>query len=304
VVDKGCDAPSNLKIYLHKKMWPTYHLHTSYCDGKNTVAEWAAVLRQNGVPAAGLSSHAPLPEALARPWAMKSSNLEAYFAEIRQAAATADKLQLYAGLEADYVAGFTAPGAFAHLADYTIGSIHILGLLADGTPWEVDMSTTLFKRGVQEIFDLDYCKAVCAYFGATRDMIGLSPPVLVGHLDKIKIHNRPDPLFDETAPWYREQVMETLHAIREKDLILEVNTRGLYQNKTDTAYPSRWILEEALRLNIRIALSSDAHRLEELHAWFAETAGWLEAMGYRELTVLKDGVWQPMPFTKSGLKWT
>lgn len=282
--------------------WPNYHLHTTYCDGKSTIAESVNEISKRRLRSGGISSHAPLPTPIARPWAMPCGELESYVAEIRTQQSQFPEIELYIGLEVDFVEDLIGPKDVHAQVDYTIGSIHIAGQL-DDTPWEVDMSTALFTRGVVELFSGNYPAAVAHYYRQMQKMLQTSPPSIVGHLDKIKIHNREKMLFDETSKWYREQVMETLKLIAATGVILEINTRGIYQKKTSEPYPSAWIIREAHALKIPVVMSSDAHHTSELHHNFAETARLLQQIGYRELMALKNGVWQPVPFDDRGVAW-
>jgi histidinol-phosphatase (PHP family) len=83
--------------------------------------------------------------------------------------------------------------------------------------------------------------------------------------------------------------------------ILEVNTRGLYQKKSETPYPSPWILELALQKNIPVSLSSDAHHPDDLDNRFEETAALLFQIGYRKLSVFTEGRWKSLPFNSHGI---
>jgi histidinol-phosphatase (PHP family) len=235
---------------------------------------------------------------------MERSRLDAYLHEIRQQKMRlSETLELYAGLEIDFVSGKIGPADFASELDYTIGSIHIAGQLADQTPWEVDMSTELFKRGVTELFGGSFPRAVTHYYTATMEMLTTSTPTILGHLDKIKIHNKENVLFDEGSSWYRDAVIGTLEITAKKDVILEVNTRGLYQKKTTDTYPAAWVLQAAFERNIPIVLSSDAHAVADIHQHFPATAQFLRGLGYRELMTLREGIWIPMPFSEKGVEW-
>jgi len=43
---------------------------------------------------------------------------------------------------------------------------------------------------------------------------------VVGHMDKIKMHNSAKPYFSEEDPWYRAQVEETLDLVARTGCIL------------------------------------------------------------------------------------
>ena len=123
-------------------------------------------------------------------------------------------------------------------------------------------------------------------------MVVEDPPDIIGHLDKIKIQSEDGQLFAEQAPWYQEAVQHTLDVIAERSLIVEVNTRGLYKQKTDEPYPSGWILKRMRAMNIPIVLNSDAHHPRELTAFFPETVARLVQLGFQEVQQLQNGQWQ------------
>ena len=143
-----------------------------------------------------------------------------------------------------------------------------------------------------QIFKSDIRAVVSRYFELTREMIHKGGPTIVGHLDKIKIQNKFQPYFDEAEKWYREEVLKTIEVIRNSSAIVEVNTRGLYQNKSTTTYPSPWILEHVLQQGIPIIISSDAHQQNDLLNLFPETASLLLSIGFKEIRILVDGEWQ------------
>ena len=131
-------------------------------------------------------------------------------------------------------------------------------------------------------------------------MVIQSTPDIVGHLDKIKIQNHHPGLFHESDAWYHEEIVETLNVIADAKCILEVNTRGIYQKKSATTYPSPWVLEMARMKDIPITISSDAHHPKDLVNHFFETAGLLHSIGFRKICILRDGLWQTVNLTTDG----
>ena len=55
-------------------------------------------------------------------------------------------------------------------------------------------------------------------------MITKVKPNIVGHFDKVKMHNK-DRYFKEDETWYRDLVIQTIDLMKEEDLICEVNAR-------------------------------------------------------------------------------
>ena len=277
-------------------MWSNFHTHSHYCDGKGKIRDYLEAATRAGVDRIGFSSHAPIPFPCT--WSMKEEALAEYLQEINDAAGDFPKLQVYRGLEIDYIPGIVSPQTFSHQLDYTIGSIHFVGS-HQGKHWEIDNTTGVFKEGLQHIFNNDVRSAVTRYLELTREMLRSSTPDILGHMDKIKVNAR-DFGFDENETWYRNEINTTLEAIAETNTVVEVNTRGLYKKKSDTTYPSPWILEQLRDRRIRITISSDAHHPEDLTREFTLTLKLLKDIGIKNITVLTNKAWKEIPISEYG----
>ncbi|HNV30653.1 MAG TPA: PHP domain-containing protein, partial [Cyclobacteriaceae bacterium] len=151
-------------------MWSNFHTHTNYCDGKGTFKD---CLRVSGIKSIGFSSHAPLP--FGTPWAMRADQLENYLNEIERLRVEEKSIELYAGLEVDYIPGLIAPTNFNNL-DYAIGSIHFVDAFPDSQPWEIDGTHSIFLEGLQTLFNNKPREAWSRYFELTREMTRQAPP--------------------------------------------------------------------------------------------------------------------------------
>lgn len=283
-------------------MWANYHTHSNFCDGRGTPDEILNSAKHKHVLSIGLSSHAPLP--FPKPWCMKANQLKDYFLTIDHLKKSHSGIEIACGLEVDYVPNQIGPADLQSRLDYTIGSIHFVDALPDGTPWEVDGAADTFQQGFNSIFGKNARAAISRYFELTREMITRSTPDIVGHLDKIKIQNKNNSLFQESESWYRAEVRQTLRQIREAGCVLEVNTRGLYQQKTVDPYPSPWVLAQAHELGLPVTLSSDAHHPDQLTCQFNETAAILYEIGFRHLMVWYTGRWQLVSFNPNGIQFS
>ena len=284
--------------------WTNYHSHSQYCDGSEAPEAYVQEAVRREFCAWGLSSHAPVP--FPCKWAMKEESLPAYLAEAAALKARyAHLIQVYAGLEVDYVPGQTGPARLRQLApglDYTIGSVHFVDSFSDGRPWEIDGRHELFLEGLREIFDGDIRRVLARYFELIREMVRLDPPDVVGHLDKIIIQNEQGALFTGEEGWYQEEVQSTLETIRDAGLIVEVNTRGIYKGLVKEPYPAFSVLQQMARMGIAITLSSDAHHPREMDGAFPETAQMLRECGFHELHILHDQQWKAVPFDRWGVR--
>ncbi len=284
--------------------WTNYHSHSHYCDGAANPENFVQEAIRRNFSAWGLSSHAPLP--FPCKWTMKAERLPSYLAEIDLLkAAYRDQIQIYGGLEVDYIPDLMGPQAARTMAsslDFIIGSVHFVDALPDGRPWEIDGRHEVFLEGLETIFHGNVQQAVEHYYGLIRQMVRNDAPDVVGHLDKIIIQNEKGHLFTGHEDWYQRAVIETLLAIQSRGLILEVNTRGIYKGLVKDPYPTRWILEKAAQMKIRLTLNSDAHHPREIDGAFPETAQVLREAGIRELSILWDGRWEAVSFDRWGLR--
>src|SRR5690242_18712824 len=117
-------------------MWANFHMHSHYCDGKGALPEYVAAARAQGMPAIGFSSHAPVPFDCV--WCMKAGRLDEYLSEVKSLQSATRDIELYRGLEVDFIPNVISPRDFAPRLDYTVGSVHFIDAFDDGRPWEID----------------------------------------------------------------------------------------------------------------------------------------------------------------------
>lgn len=284
--------------------WTNYHSHCTFSDGTDHPSVYAQTASDLGMLAYGFSCHVPMPFFCT--WSMKMENLAAYISEIQKLkSAYSDKLQIYASLEIDYIPHLIGPNSsFIREAklDYTIGSVHFVDQFADGSHWEIDGTTSVFHKGLQQIFGGDIRKAVTRYFELTRMMVRDECPDIIGHIDKIKMQNEGNKYFDENEEWYKKEVLKTLDVIAQTNVIIEVNTRGLYKKKTTEPYPGKWILSEILKRNIPVMINSDCHHPKEITAEFSAAAALLKETGFKTLRIFYDNQWKDFGFDLNGVK--
>ncbi|MFM7852342.1 MAG: histidinol phosphatase, partial [Flammeovirgaceae bacterium] len=120
-------------------------------------------------------------------------------------------------------------------------------------------------------------------------MLIKATPTVLGHLDKIKIQNIDGKFFNESDPGYRQEIKETVRVIQSVGTIVEVNTRGIYQKKSTTTYPSPWVIDLLIEKNIPLTISSDAHHYSDLTNQFEETQQLLSAKGLKKIHALVGG---------------
>ncbi|TRX71354.1 histidinol-phosphatase [Carboxylicivirga sp. M1479] len=281
--------------------WTNYHGHCEYCDGAGKIEDYIIKAIELEMDAVGISSHAPVP--FPTDWTMPAYKLESYQKEIDALKIKyQDQIKVYKSLEVDYIPGLAAPNHEkineCHL-DYTVGSVHYIGKMQDGTHWAVDAPADEFKKGLDYSFDGDGKRAAIRYFELQREMLEDAKPTILGHMDKIKMHNQTFNLFDEQEQWYVDEVIKTLALAKEKGVIVEINTKAFYRD--DHLFPGPEHFKKMKELGVAITINSDAHHPDKLTNAFEEVAQMLVDAGYTHLTELIDGQWQEVPFTNVGI---
>lgn len=271
-----------------------FHTHSSFSDGKEAPEAYVKEAIRLGMNTIGFSDHAPMP--FKNTFSIQSGNFLPYCNEIRRLQKEyAGIIGIYLGLEIDFIPGMMED--FAGLIregnlDYTIGSVHLIGNDQEENLWFTDgPKRETYDDGLQKFFGGNIRKAVKAFYDQTNQMIESQSFDVIGHFDKVKMHNQ-NRYFTEDEKWYSDLIDETLELIRNKQIIVEVNSRGLYKQRSTDFFPSLNILHKMHKMRIPLIISSDAHQPGEIQMLFSEAVQAVKSAGYQSV----------MRFTSSG--WT
>ena len=266
------------------------HTHSLFSDGKSTPEEVVIEAVNQEMIVLGFSDHSPVP--FENSFAIKNDEVQNYVSSINLLNEKyKGQIDIYCSMEMDFIPGIVKNFKDTKTKlglDYLIGSVHLVGNDIDKL-WFIDGSKyETYDDGLFNYFDGDIKKGVKAFFHQYNEMIETEEFDIVGHFDKIKMHNR-NRYFHEEEKWYRDYLMETLNLIKEKSLIVEINTRGIYKKRSEDFYPSTWILPVMHKMNIPVVISSDSHKAEELTLCFKEAEDALKAAGYKETMCFRNG---------------
>ncbi len=277
-------------------MLANHHSHTNFSDGSLEPEAYVQEAIKKNLLCYGFSDHAPIPASDQS--LMRMEDLPAYLDRIDQIRMeVGDEIEIHKSLEVDYIPGVMGVSS-AHVKaaqlDYTLGAVHYVGQLEDSAWWTFESDQQVFQRGIDEIYAGDIRQLIHAYYSQIRAMVELDCPDIVAHLDRIKKHNQESRYFDESAEWYRAEVLLTLEAIAAAGCIMEVNTKGYYKGEIDDMYPSRWVLEYAREMDIPVHLASDAHHPDVVVGGFRHGIRTLRQVGYRRTKIFLDRHWQDL----------
>ena len=271
-----------------------YHSHCSFCDGRAPLEEFVKEAIRQGFYSYGVSSHAPLP--FPTQWTMEWEQMEAYldeFNNLRQK--YADEIELYVGLEIDYLNEESNPSVarFTELPlDYRIGSVHLL-YDAAGEVVDIDCSPAVFKERVDRHFNGDVLGVVRMYFDRLFRMVELGGFDVLGHADKMHYNAscyHPG-LLDE--PWYEALMKDYFSLVASRGYLVEINTKAY--DSLGTFYPNSRYWELMKEYQIKVLVNSDAHYPERINAGRMEALRLLQAKGFATVAELHQGSWREVP---------
>ena len=275
------------------------HQHSLFSDGKEPARKYAEKAVELGFSAIGFTEHSPLP--FENNFSLKEEKVDEYIETIEALKKEfAGRLHIFRALEMDFIPGMSEDFNFWRKrvqADYLIGSIHLVKPENSDELWFTDgPDYRTYDDGMNQLFGENIKKAVTAFFGQTNQMIETQHFEILGHFDKIKMHNR-NRFFTEDESWYRKLVEETLELAKQKNLIVEVNTRGLYKKRSDSLFPDNYALRRVKELNIPVIISSDAHLPNELNMLFDFAENRLKELGFKEVMEYDKGKWKALPLS-------
>lgn len=186
-----------------------------------------------------------------------------------------EETDLRLGIEADFVPGAedrTANLLQARDFDYVVGSVHFLrDQSLDMEDWSVWAST----RSAEDVWR--------RYFQTLGEAARSGLFDILAHPDLVKVWGAERPLPEGDLRRYYELAMD---AIAESGIAIEVSTAGL-RKRAQEIYPAPALLEMCLEAGCPVALSSDAHRPEDIGADYEQALELLEQLGVRELCVFE-----------------
>jgi histidinol-phosphatase (PHP family) len=257
-----------------------YHLHLRPDGHDADVAEYhtpanveryRAVAEERGIAELGVSEHvyrfAQALEIWRHPFweAYAHDDLDEYCAFVRE------QTGLRLGIEADFVPGAedrTANLLQARDFDYVVGSVHFM---RDGAVDMDDYSVwdSSRARSAEEVWR--------RYFEAIAEAARSGLFDIAAHPDLVKYwgDGKRTPTGDLRR--YYEPAVE---GIAEAGIAVEVSTAG-------EIYPARAFLEMCVEAGVPVALSSDAHRPEDVGADYDQVLELLAAVGVGELCVFE-----------------
>lgn len=254
------------------------HVHTTFCDGKNSAEEMISEAISKEFVSLGFSGHSYT--SFDDGWCMSKENTEKYIETVlslrKKYSGTIDILL---GTERDFFADEDR-----HTYDYVIGSSHYVKV---GNEYlTVDKSAEEQARIINDYFEKDTFAFIKAYYAQEAEIIKKTNCDVIGHFDLVTKFNESGKMFDENSDIYKKIVYETLEELVVSKPFFEVNTGAMTRGYRTRPYPADFILDYVSAHGCGLVLTSDCHRKALLGGFFNETEKRLRARGLNNIFVL------------------
>lgn len=242
------------------------HNHTKLCNhAEGEMDEYIQKAIFSGTQYFGFSDHAPMD--FDPKYRMSFEQMRQYENDVVTLQKKyKEKITILLGYEVDYLPGYMDERVLHADVDYLIGSVHFLD------DWGFDNPEFIGKYKSQNINDIWQ-----NYFTTIEAMAHARAFDIVGHLDLIKVFKfLPDKPILTIA-------QDALHAIKENDLVVEINMAG-YRKPIKEPYPSYELLQEIKKLNIPITFGSDAHKPQQVGLFAGDIINLAKEVGFKEIS--------------------
>ncbi|MCR4818166.1 MAG: histidinol-phosphatase [Fretibacterium sp.] len=248
-----------------------FHVHTSFCDGRDTAEAVVQSALSLGMKRLGFSGHAHTPFDPAA--CMSPEATEEYKREIaRLREKYKGQIEIFCGVEQDYFSDLPTEDY-----DYVIGSVHYL--YGGGDYHCVDWTADRLRAMIDRCFGGDPYAMAEAYFRQEADIVRKTNASVIGHFDLLTKFSEQDPLFDEEHPRYVAASNAALDALLKTGRPFEINTGAISRGYRTTPYPSLRLLRRIAERGGQVILSSDSHQADTLCFRFEECRALIGSLG-------------------------
>ena len=232
------------------------HMHTAYCDGKDTPEDMVLSAVDKGLDTVGISSHSYT--FFDESYCIQKEDIPRYIAELRYLRAKYfDRIHVLCGVEQDYFSDYPTDEF-----DYIIGSVHYIKVGDEYIP--VDESIEILRAAVQKHFGGDVYALCELYFDTVADVVEKTRCDIIGHFDLISKFIEREPLFDTKHPRYVKAWKAAVDRLVTYDVPFEINTGAISRGYRTQPYPDEEMIAYIKAKGGRLILSSDAHSKENI----------------------------------------
>ncbi len=271
----------------------SFHNHSNYSDGANTMHEMAKAAYKAGFTHYAFTDHNHIPSQ--EGWTVTKDDVESYLTSIEKLKKEyAGKMKIYSGIEKDWYYKSGDIEIFSHedknRLDIIIGSVH---LLKGNTEFNfIDGASETYDYVFKHNFEGDALAFLNEYFSSVEEMIRNIHPTLVAHPDIIRIHNASGKYFSEKDPFYGDLIQSLASCMKENSCVTELNGGGDFRHHNGVFYPSTDLLNLCREVGVPITIGLDAHSTKMLTSYYKKSLEMIKHAGYKEIAVFDNGKWK------------
>ena len=245
-------------ISLDRKdaIYQDFHMHTHFCDGKNSPEEMILSAIDKGLKTVGVCLHSVVDESIQEYVdIVKEKNFCEEMKVLKEK--YKDKINVLCGIEWDLLT-LNSVGEY----DYVIGSSHFIR--KGDKYFFIDRSEKEFLRTANEAFNGDYYAFAEHYFAQVERIFDVAKVDIIGHIDLITKFNEGNKYFDVKNPRYVKAYQKAIDKLVTFNKPFEINMGAISRGYRTEPYPALDILEYIKKKGGKLILSSDSHSKENV----------------------------------------
>lgn len=262
-------------------MFNNFHMHSTFCDGRDTVPAMAEAAKALGCREIGFSGHSWLdfdPD-----WTMSPDAAADYRAAVTALKGSlAPDMKVFLGIEQDYC----SPTDELPLYDYVIGGVHCV--FRDGHYISVDLDADAQRSGVEQWYGGDASAFAEDYYALVGDLYEKTHCDIIAHFDLITKFIERDDLLDVDDPRFVKAERAALDRLIACPAVIEINTGAISRGYRTAPYPSERVLETLGKAGKPVILSSDSHATDTILFGFEDAMRLVEKYGLNLLTTMEE----------------
>lgn len=248
-----------------------FHIHTSFCDGKDAPEEIIRHAIDKGFKALGLCTHSYTD--FDESYCIKKAQISDFKKEIASLKAKyKNEIEIFCGVEQDFYSSESTAGF-----DYVIGSVHYVKCGENYI--SVDESKNAFSLAVSSYFGGDVYAFCEEYYKTVSSVISKTNGDIIGHFDLISKFNESNRFFNESNLRYKKAYRAALDALIPFKKPFEINTGAISRGYRTSPYPAFKAIEYIKDKGGKFILSSDSHQKETIGFGFKEYKNFADKNG-------------------------
>ncbi len=255
-----------------------YHVHTFYCDGKNSPEEVVISAIEKGVKNLGFSVHSYT--SFDESYCIKKEKIASYKKEINDLKEKYKvKINILCGSEFDFYSDMPKEGF-----DFLIGSCHYIKIGEDFI--DVDNTAKILRDAADKYFSGDVYSLAELYYKDMADIIEKTDADIIGHFNLIEKFEDREPLFDTESERYKKAWQGAADKLILSKKPFEINTGAISRGYKKEPYPSMEMIEYIDKKGGKFILSSDSHEKSTLLYEFSK---WEKDLKEKGIKIINEG---------------